>query len=646
MDDNMVQSAGVASAVDGLQLFNTVKSWDGSVVFGRFLAPRQLCGLSCVSELDARDFIYVYYISDLHLETWYKEYCETAKEPVLMSEWIETVMDGLFSGDFLQDINNGRVFGHDFIVLFLGDIAETFAGSKLFYTAFMNRWDAIDERNRQLLERREAERQAKWQAAYDADVRIVEEYKASHPWTERAKYPLVNYNKTPVAVKDAIRRIENFGSSAGSVSVFHPAGRTVFAVLGNHEIFEFVGVLDLMDFDVVDAAYVHGKQQYKDLFQALGIHFLDTGEFLEFEQGFDIAGFCGFCDLRHFYGHVIGNYEIRCQDELALWYEKCVGAAKSKGHTLVFCTHFPLLRGTVDNVCKSNVYYFCGHTHQNEFDVLSDTGAVIADNQIGYGWAKSHKKMVFECIGLYPRYNPFGAYEDGCYEITVADYQCFYWYNKERVKTGMVERYLHGIGPFNRLFGDTGKLYMIKKCGYYGFFIVFGEIKQVHICNGGVLKQLPNIGSIEEVLAEFGVVIDAYLLVFSDFRRYQEQIASYIRSFGGDGKIHGLIVDIDYFSHVGINPVSGEITFYYSPVFGCVQNYVDMGSLLEAHSSFPPTRSLASHWTQKIRWPHAGAGGRRRFNLFNWLLQKRTQKRAGPLTRSDKITVFPSTQTR
>lgn len=44
------------------------------------------------------------------------------------------------------------------------------------------------------------------------------------------------------------------------------------------------------------------------------------------------------------------------------------------------------------------------------------------------------------------------------------------------------------------------------------------------------------------------------------------------------------------------------------------------------HSAFPPTRSLASHWTQKIRWPHAGAGGRRRFNLFNWLSRKGRKK--------------------
>lgn len=42
--------------------------------------------------------------------------------------------------------------------------------------------------------------------------------------------------------------------------------------------------------------------------------------------------------------------------------------------------------------------------------------------------------------------------------------------------------------------------------------------------------------------------------------------------------------------------------------------------------SFPLTRSLASHWTQKIRWPHVGTSGRSRFNLFNWLSRKGRKK--------------------
>jgi len=561
------------------------------MVPGRFLVPGQLCGLTFAPNMCDYDFTYVYYVSDIHLETQYEEYCKSVKVPVCpvpMSDWIETVMDSLFSGDFLQDIDNSR----SFIVLFLGDIAETFAGSELFYKAFMRRWDKIDESNRQLFERQEAERQVALQAAqHEADVRIVEEYKALHPWTKQAKRQLTSYKRTPDEVKAAIQRIEQWERGetldVGFVHEFHPSRRNVYAVLGNHEIYEFTRKYEfVVDDACLDVAYEQGKKKYKDLFQSLGVHFLDIGNifiFAKYESNLLITGFCGFNDPQCT-SEVIGNYEIKLRDKLVLWYDKCVEYAKSKGCALLFCTHFPLLHGTVDSICKNNAYYFCGHTHRDEFEVLSETGAIIADNQIGYG-CNSHKKLVFERIGLYPFYNPFDSYENGCYEIKIEDYQRFCIYSREgQVKTGLIEKYLSGIGGFGKPLGDTGKLYMIKRLGYYGFFIACNRIERVYICNGGVVTRVPDVKNIEEVLSQFDVMVDAYLLVFSGLRRYQEQIASYIRSFGGRGTIHGLIVDIDFVNHVGINPVSGNVTFYYSPWFGTVQSYSDMGALLEKHA--------------------------------------------------------------
>lgn len=97
------------------------------------------------------------------------------------------------------------------------------------------------------------------------------------------------------------------------------------------------------------------------------------------------------------------------------------------------------------------------------------------------------------------------------------------------------------------------------------------------------MKRVPGAKSIGEILSQFDAMIDAYLMVFSGLRQYQEQIATYIRSFGGKGEIHGLIVDIDFLSHIGIDPISGDVMFYYSPVFGIVKNYPDMDTLLENH---------------------------------------------------------------
>jgi len=598
MPDGTVQFMGAEFAANGLQQVSSVSSIDGSMVPGRFLVPGQLCGLTLASNLRDHDFTHVYYISDFHLETWYEEYCKSVKAPACpapMSDWIETVMDSLFSGDFLQDIGHGR----SFIVLFPGDIADTFAGSELFYKAFMRRWDKIDESNRQLSERREAERQEALAVQHEADVRIVEEYKTLHPWTKQAKHELTSYKRVPDEVKTAIRHIERYEwDKMRDVYKFCPSRRNVFAVLGNHEIYEFIA-----NDACLDAAYEQGKQKYEDLFQSLGVHFLDVGNVFIGYGNLLIVGFCGFSDPRCA-PDVIGNYEIKFRDKLALWYKKCVEYAESKGYALLFCTHFPLLHGAVDSICKNNAYYFCGHTHRDEFEVLSETGAVIADNQIGYGW-NSHKKLVFERIGLYPFYNPFDSYEDGCHEIKTEDYQRFCTYSREWVKIGSIERYLSGIGGFGKPLGDTGKLYMIKRRGYYGFFIAFSKIERVYICNGGKVRRVPDVKNIEEILSQFDAMVDACLRVFSGIRRYQEQIASYIKSFGGRGKIHGLIVDIDFENHVGIDPVSGDVTFYYSPWFGAVQNYSDMGALLENHvpALYPAYKqlsetSLVPHYSQ------------------------------------------------
>lgn len=206
MDDGIVQLIGEELVTDSLRQVNRIKTLDGTMVPGRFLVPGQLCSLTLVPELYEHDFIQVYYISDLHLETWYDEYCkkvETPEQALPMFEWMETVMDSLFSGDFLQDIGNRR----SVTVLFLGDIADTFKGSELFYKEFMRRWNEIDENNRLLFERQEAERQA---ARHEIDVRIIEEYKVSHPWIEQAKRPLASYKRTPDEVKAAIQRIEQW----------------------------------------------------------------------------------------------------------------------------------------------------------------------------------------------------------------------------------------------------------------------------------------------------------------------------------------------------------------------------------------------------------------------------------------------------
>ena len=50
-------------------------------------------------------------------------------------------------------------------------------------------------------------------------------------------------------------------------------------------------------------------------------------------------------------------------------------------------------------------------------------------------------------------------------------------------------------------------------------------------------------------------------------------ISKVIKSIGGDGSIHGCIVDIDYYNHIYINPVDGKITEYSNAIVHDFQKF-------------------------------------------------------------------------
>lgn len=542
----------------GSQLSKVDSARIGIAEMGQLLVPGSL---SVIKNLCDCEFMCVHYVSDLHLETWYEKHRDTMS----MSDFIETVVDSLFNS-----------IAYKGVVLFLGDIADSFAVSKMFYEAFVGKWDIRDDVCRQEFEQHKVDLIAQ----DEIDRQMVEEYKALHPWTKRANKSLRWYERTPIEIKDAICRMDCLEAELNRE--FKVLPRHIVAVLGNHEIHEFSS-------DNNRHSYERGKQKYKALFQTLGIRFLDMGEMFEYSNYFDndfvFVGFCGFDDPENGYA-VIGNYEINIRDEQLRWYEHCVEYVKSRNAVLVFCSHFPLSSGVVNRLCSDNAYYFCGHTHRNDFIVLGDTSAIVADNQIGYGW-NSNNKFKFAHLGLYTFCNPFEVYIDGCYEIEIEAYRRFSFHIREYVtKVGSIENYIEKGGTF----------YLLKSRGYYGFFIENKSAKRVYICNGGSVKLVRTAETIDEIVAQFDVVVNAYLSVFSGLRKYQEQIASYVRRFGGEGKIHGLIVDIDFYNHVGIDPTTGSVTFYYSPMFGEVQEYSDIGVLLEHHAPalYPAYKELAA----------------------------------------------------
>lgn len=53
-----------------------------------------------------------------------------------------------------------------------------------------------------------------------------------------------------------------------------------------------------------------------------------------------------------------------------------------------------------------------------------------------------------------------------------------------------------------------------------------------------------------------------------EYNKALKSISDIIKSIGGDGKVHGCIVDIDFYNHIYLNPHDGNISAYYSDCFG------------------------------------------------------------------------------
>ena len=221
---------------------------------------------------------------------------------------------------------------------------------------------------------------------------------------------------------------------------------------------------------------------------------------------------------------------------------------------------------------------------------------IFADNQIGY----SRKNAKVKSAELYSRGNPFAGYADGYYEIKSNDYLAFYSYVMENLKgNGIVENMIRKYGC---------RFYIIKRSGYYGFFLI--SDKTAYISSGGRVKKIGTRRNIQYYYDNFETMVNAYISVLSPYRRAQEQIADAVQGFGGEGNIHGCIVDIDFENHIMLNPNDGTMTFYYSPMFGKVQTYASVGNLLEAHAPEMYNRYLSGSSTAlDVHSPKTEANG-------------------------------------
>lgn len=347
----------------------------------------------------------------------------------------------------------------------------------------------------------------------------------------------------------------------------------VYAIIGNHEFWNFKNQNDCF-------------KTHRKLFNSLGIIFLentisklDIGNYRRncyYLKDVIIVGGTGFAGYNdkfnannNIYGAALDRKQEIC--ETKKWekvYKKALEDSKKSNSILIVITHNPITDWKENGLYDANCVYFNGHNHQNKI-FFNDTKSayIFADNQIGY----INKNVSFKKADIYMRKNPFADYNDGYYKITIEDYVSYYRYIME-VLTGTKKIQ-------NTLNKNMAELYVFKHSGYYGFFIIGSGC--IYILQGGNILKIEPYVPVKQLYDTFIIVINKFLRNLTPYNQKLFAISNSVKAFGGNGKIHGCIVDISCYCHIMLNPFDGKFTYYYSPEYGEIKTYKSIYTLLK-----------------------------------------------------------------
>lgn len=354
-------------------------------------------------------------------------------------------------------------------------------------------------------------------------------------------------------------------------------GLTVIFVLGNHELWEFSN----KSLDEIVEKYkelisshgmylIHNSMVYFDNYSIKEItekeineHKVDDIRKKLNKSRLIIFGGVGFSGYNNRFNANVGLYrstinrkqEIDETKKFEKLYNKIIDIAHDKN--TIILTHMFKDNWLDSKECINNFVYVSGHDHQNYF---FDDGSyrIYADNQLGYNYKHAFTKSFY----IEFDYDYFEDYKDGIYEITKDDYILFH-----RGKNIKME--------YNR----DGKIFMLKRGQYY-CFIKPNESDGLCILNGGALKKLEN-KDVRYYYDNMNSQIMIYKKPLDKYTEYQTKIANAVRDIGGDGTIHGSIVDIDFYNHIYVNPFDLSLTAYYAENIIAKLVYENIPSLLK-----------------------------------------------------------------
>ena len=371
--------------------------------------------------------------------------------------------------------------------------------------------------------------------------------------------------------------------------------KLIIATLGNHELWDKKLNKEAVEKKKNPVKYI--TQKYRKMFSDLGIIFLENDllviknstkpyEWYDIEvitekeiitkdtewlnakckhNIINVIGGLGFSGYEEKFNATMGIYRDaikNLEDDLynTQRFEQIYKKLKqtSNSEKIIVATHTPKRNWSRDDYCK-NWIYLSGHTHQNTFSI-DDEKIVYSDNQIGY----DNMSISLKHFYVNTDYDIFDEYEDGIYTITRDQYYDFYHGRKLGV-------------TYNR---KNTKIHMLKKRGYYCFIQENLSTGSFCILNGGEIKTLSKGNNLQYYYDN----LDLYAITVENFvREYNNnlmKLSQHVKSFEGYGRIHGCIVDIDFFNHLYLNPYDGKVTPYYATSVVNKYVYENIPSLL------------------------------------------------------------------
>ena len=195
---------------------------------------------------------------------------------------------------------------------------------------------------------------------------------------------------------------------------------------------------------------------------------------------------------------------------------------------VIVFTHTPKDDWAESKSYNPNWIYVNGHTHKNYYEENEDR-TIYADNQIGY----SSMNYDLKYFKVSKDYNIFKDYPDGIHIITKAQYLEFNY----------------GLGIRLSFGRECSEIIMLKRNGYYLFLVQSSDKLRLYLLNGGVLNKLKNtdIKYYFDNMTKYG---EAIKLNIKSYNTALKIISEKVKLLGGDGTVHGCIVDIDFFNHI------------------------------------------------------------------------------------------------